>query len=81
MIRSVPLFHVDRFIFLIVEEVFSRMLLHVSFQLLQGLLDSGGVVTVEDGGDGLGDIGGEPGPLFPLLRLQIPIRREGEASS
>jgi len=48
------------------------------------ILDSDGVVTVEDGVDGLGDIGGEPSQLFPLLRLQVlsiekvrPLRRVG----
>ena len=51
------------------------MLLHVFVQLLKGLLDGGGVVAVEDGVDGLGDIGVEPGPLLPLLRRAPSIEK------
>jgi len=47
-------------------------LVFLDVKLVKGLLDLDLVVAVDDGVDDLDDIGGEPGPLFPLLRLQSP---------
>ena len=61
---------------LIEENKFKEICHHI---VMISILDSGGVVTVEDGVDGLGDEGREARPLLPLLQIEVHVL--GEADS
>ena len=55
------------------------MFLYISLQVLHGLLDGEGVVAVEDGVEGLGDVCREAFPLLPLLSRERLVEGGGGA--